>query len=363
MSRHRGQQLLTALGTALLMCAVSVLGVSAGAANESSPIRQAVRQASGQKFTFGLWGDMPYAKAGVDPKIPALIESMNAANLAFSAFLGDIKDGSSLCTDDQFSNAIDRFSSFKAPMVYIPGDNEWTDCHRLNNGGYNNLERLEFMRTTMFSRLESFGQTKMMLEHQGAIGQPYVENTRWTYGDVVFVGLNIPGSNNNKVSSPEECTNLSARSEAECDADNVEYEARDAANISWLQESFRVAKRQGARGVMLIIQADPSFDLPETVLVNERDDPAFDGYTAFLSALAGETQAYTGQVVLVHGDTHFFKVDKPLFDQAHTLPNFTRLETFGSPNIHWVKVDVDPTDPDVFNFRPVIVPSNAASTW
>src|SRR5437763_12217664 len=96
MSRHRGQQRLTALGTAILMCAVSVLGVSDSAADGSGPASQVARQARGQKFTFGLWGDMPYAKAGDDPKIPALIASMNAANLAFSAFLGDIKDGSSL---------------------------------------------------------------------------------------------------------------------------------------------------------------------------------------------------------------------------------------------------------------------------
>jgi hypothetical protein len=46
----------------------------------------------------------------------------------------------------------------------------------------------------------------------------------------------------------------------------------------------------------------------------------YDGYDAFLNALVAETQAFDGQVVLVHGDTHFFKMDKPLVDQAHLDP-------------------------------------------
>jgi hypothetical protein len=348
----------TAAVAALLAGAVAVGGVAASGLDAGAREAQAAQALQAQKFSFGLWGDMPYANAGDNPKIAPLIQSMNDANLVFSAFLGDIKDGSSVCGDDQFTDAIDRFDQFTASMVYIPGDNEWTDCHRVNNGGYNNLERLDFMRSTMFARLESFGQHPMMLQHQAGIGEAYVENTRWIYGDVVFVGLNIPGSNNNKVNTPEECTNLSARTQDDCDADNTEYEAREAADIRWLQESFQLARQSGARGVMVIIQADPGFDLPETETLNERADPGRDGYTAFLDFIGAETQQFSGQVVLVHGDTHFFKVDKPLFDQAHLLPNLTRLETFGSPNIHWVKVDVDPSDPQVFAIKPMFVAAN-----
>ena len=46
-------------------------------------------------FSFGLWGDMPYAKAGDGPKMPALLASLNASDIAFSVYDGDIKDGSS----------------------------------------------------------------------------------------------------------------------------------------------------------------------------------------------------------------------------------------------------------------------------
>jgi hypothetical protein len=311
------------------------------------------------RFEFALWGDMPYAKNGDDPKIPALIASMNSARLAFTAFDGDTKDGSSICTDDLIgAKAIERFNQVKAPTVYVPGDNEWTDCHRTNNGGYNALERLDFIRRTLFSTEESFGQRKMVLEHQGAVAGPYSENTRWVHKGAVFVGLNIPGSNNNKINDGACLSSKSARTQADCDADNAEYADRNAHNIAWLSESFQVAKQRHAAGLMVIMQADPGFDLPETETVNERASPDVNGYTEFLNALAAETQAFDGQVVLVHGDTHFFKIDKPLFNQANMLKNFTRVETFGSPNMHWVKVTVDRNSANVFHFEPVIVPGN-----
>lgn len=339
--------------------AATVASASAQQLNSWGGVAQEVAYGvPGEKFSFGLWGDMPYAKAGDAPKIAPLIQNMNGGGILFSAFLGDIKDGSSVCADDQFSDAYVRFNSFVAPMVYIPGDNEWTDCHRLNNGSYNGLERLDYLRKNMFSQPESFGQRKMLLDHQGPIGGKFSENSRWTYGDVVFVGLNIPGSNNNKVNTDDECLLLSARTLEDCAADNAEYAERDAANIAWLHDSFRLARARGSAGIMIIIQADPGFDIPETPLVNERTLPAFDGYTNFLDAVVAETQAFNGQVVLVHGDTHFFKVDRPLIDLNNVIQNFTRLETFGSPSIHWVKVDVDPRSQNVFTFNPVYVPGN-----
>jgi len=243
------------------------------------------------------------------------------------------------------------------PLVYVPGDNEWTDCHRINNGGYNALEREAFMRQTMFADERSFGR-RMRLQHQGPPAGEYSENTRWTRGEVVFVSLNIPGSNNNNVHPGECVSSKSVRTQPDCDADNAEYQARDAANIQWLRDSFALARSRGMRGLMVIFQADPGFDLPETETFNERAQPQFDGYTAFLNALVAETQAFDGQVVLVHGDTHFFKQDKPLVDQAHLIPNLTRLETFGSPNVHWVKVTVDPHGRNLFTFEPMIVSGN-----
>jgi hypothetical protein len=70
-------------------------------------------------------------------------------------------------------------------------------------------------------------------------------------------------------------------------------------------------------------------------------------------------------VVAVHGDSHTFRIDKPLQDAAgQRLENFTRLETFGdhaendNNDVQWVRADVDPRSREVFSFQPQIVPAN-----
>jgi hypothetical protein len=213
-----------------------------------------------------------------------------------------------------------------------------------------------------------------LLEHQDG----YPENTRWIYGNIVFVGLNVPGSNNNQVHPGQCLSSKSARIQADCDADNAEYLARDAANIQFLNDSFDIAIQRNARGVVVVVQADPSFDLPETETDNERTciraaqgeclDPPnntnpnlanYDGYDAFLAALKARSLALAsigGQVLFVHGDTHSFRVDKPGFEDAlHPVSNFTRVGTFGSPNVHWVKVSVDADSRNVFSVEPMLV--------
>jgi hypothetical protein len=330
----------------------AVLGASSAIA-----LLSGAASAQDATFSFGLWGDLPYAKSNDLPKIKGLIDDMNASDIAFSMFDGDIKDGSSKCTDETYTDAIAMFDAFKMPSVYVPGDNEWTDCHRTNNGGYDNLERLDHLRKVMFADPQSFGQQKMAMDHQASPGAKFSENVRFVHGGIVFVGLNIPGSNNNKVDDDKTCTNKSARTQAQCDADNAEFAERDKANIDWMHQAFDLAKQQKAPGIVLVFQADPWFDLPETEQ-NERKEPGVDGYDNFLNAVVEEAKTYPGQILLVHGDTHFFKLDHPLLDQAHLIENITRLETFGSPNAHWVKVTVDPRYREVFIVQPMIVPGN-----
>ena len=311
--------------------------------------------AQAQTFSFGLWGDMPYHKAGDAPKIPALLHSINQSGIAFSIYDGDIKDGSSPCSDGIYASALAMFGQLKKPVVYVPGDNEWTDCHRKNNGGYDALERLAYLRQTMFPTAASLGQRTMPLIHQGQPGSEFYENVRFHHQGIVFAGLNMPGSNNNRVLDENDCTHQSARSAAQCDAANAEYLARDAANVAWMQQAFQAAKAEKARGLVLVFQADPGFDLPETEGQDESQAPRYSGYRHFINRVILETEQFPGQVLLVHGDTHFFKVDKPLYSPTRLLPNLTRVQTFGSPLIHWVRVTVTPKNPNVFTVEPVIV--------
>ena len=136
----------------------------------------------------------------------------------------------------------------------------------------------------------------------------------------------------------------------------AEETARKAADLHWLAESFAHAKTIGAKGVMIIWQADPNFN-NENHLADTR---SYDAFPDYIKALSDQTLAFPGQVVLVHGDSHYFKMDKPInAPSGGVLANFTRVETFGSRNDHWVSATIDADDPNVFRFQPRIVPANA----
>ncbi len=307
-------------------------------------------------YRFGLWGDMPYLRNGDAAKLPAVLDSINRADIAFSIYNGDIKDGASRCDDKVYTEALAMFNGMKQPVVYLPGDNEWTDCHRSNNGGFDALERLTHLRRVLFPTLDSLGAKTLPLTHQGrAPGDKYIENVRFSQGPVLFVGLNVPGSNNNLVLNAVECSDKSVRKAAQCDAANAEFLERDAANIEWLRQSFAQARTQKARGIVVTVQGDPGFDLPETPAVDESLLPGNSGYRSFMNELATLTAGFDGQVLFVHGDTHHFKIDKPLHAPNKMLENFTRVQTFGSPSLHWVRVTVEPATDHLFRIEPVMV--------
>src|SRR5262245_39188121 len=152
-------------------------------------------QGDGSSYAIGLWGDVPYSDVQQTVGVPNLIADMNRSHLAFTVHDGDLKQGSgSPCDDALYVRSLGYLNSLRAPAMYTPGDNEWTDCDRANNGGFNSLERLNHIRATMFDTPFSFGQRRIRQDVQGA---PYVEDRRWEIGDVTYFTLNIPGSDNN----------------------------------------------------------------------------------------------------------------------------------------------------------------------
>jgi len=310
-----------------------------------------------------LWGDEFYDNdpAVKSDMIEQTIESMNQHKLDFTIFAGDTKNGSSLCTDEAIGQDIKNiFNRLDVPTLYTLGDNEWTDCHRTNNGSYDPLERLDFLRATFFSTNTSQGKNPVEVERQGELGQAYSENSRFVMNNVEFVALHIPGSNNNLVVTEKQCTKKSDRTQADCDAASAEYQARNIENIKWLKESFAAAKTNNNAGILIAIQADVFFPFEMSDGGYQGDFlPQLDadnGYADFFHTLIEETQAYSGKVLLVHGDSHYFKIDKPMFNEDGRLTaNFTRVEVFGSADNSWIEMTVDPRTENVFSFEPVIL--------
>src|SRR5262249_49859709 len=152
----------------------------------------------------------------------------------------------------------------------------------------------------------------------------YPENRRLRYADVVFVTVNVPGSNNGYApdgAGPEPSTHRTSEDRRRA---NEEYALRDTANRAWLRSSFDLARRTLAAGVMIVIQADT---VPELRDHAERARRGLDGFDAFLRELTGESRAFGRPVVLVNGDSHFFKIDRPLYDEVgRPVRNFVRVQ-------------------------------------
>jgi hypothetical protein len=135
---------------------------------------------------------------------------------------------------------------------------------------------------------------------------------------VLYVVLNFQGSNDNLPHA------------------GVDGETRSDAEIA-RRESHARAAEIGAKGVVVAWQSDPNFN----------------------TELRRQVIAFAGQSLLVHGDSHYFKIDKPLnYDNGQVVEKFTRVETFGAANTHWVSLTVDPQDRQLFQLRPQIVPGN-----
>ncbi len=304
-------------------------------------------------------GDLPYTGED-EQKFPSLMRALNDAPLAFVVHMGDIESdargyavfrtGAMPCTDQAFAARKSLFGTSKHPFILTPGDNDWTDC-RYAAPAFDPVERLGRLRDVFFQGDRSLGQHTLALTRQSSDPRyaKYRENALWTYGGVLFVTLHSVGSNNN----------LGVNAEGD-----AEFAERNTANLAWLKHAFERAQRDGDRAIMILTQANPGFETRGSSSVAQSKDPGVvptvTPFDDLLDALERETLAFGRPVVYVHGDTHYFRVDKPLLGtrSGRTIENFTRVEVFGSPNVHWVRAIVDPADPGVFTFKAEVVRAN-----
>ena len=147
----------------------------------------------------------------------------------------------------------------------------------------------------------------------------------------------------------------------ECAAATEEHQARNLQNIAWLKDSFAKARENHYAGILITIQADVIFPFELSDGGYQEDllpqlDAKNNGYADFFHTLVEETQNFAGQVVLVHGDSHYFKSDKAMYDADGRLTaNFTRIEVFGSADNDWIEMTVDPNTENVLSFKRVVL--------
>lgn len=282
--------------------------------------------ASAEIWRFGLIGDTPYS-AHERAELPQMLAAATDSPVDFLVHVGDFKNGNSLCDEATFADRLALFDGSRVPFVFLPGDNEWTDCRRLTNGAYDPLERLARLRELFWHQPQSLGQQRLPLERQPG---DYPEHSRFQVGPVLFVTLNMPGDDNNY--GPGE-------------APRSEFAARMPQVLAWMADSFALARSQRLSGIVLMFQANPGF-------ANHARGLAHRAFRDFLDALQREVTNFPGQVVVVHGDTHISRVDHPLrAADGRPLANFTRVETFGFPLMGWTRGIIDTDSPGLFRFE------------
>jgi hypothetical protein len=283
-------------------------------------------------FAFAVMGDTPYS-AAEERQFVKMLASLDREPLAFAIHVGDIKGGGP-CTDEILLRRRAQLDRSAHPFFYTPGDNEWTDCRGMPGAHRDPIERLAKLREIFFATDAPLGLRTIAVESQRAcVPSPaecgcnaHAENRAWSVAPLRFVTLNLSGSDNN---------------EGWDAANDREARCRNEANRQWLARAVDAAAAGEVRGLVIFVQANPWWIL--------RTPGVFDGFLAELRASALRLRK---PVLFVHGDSHMYRVDNPLVDDLGIpIPNLTRLETYGSPFVGWVRVRVDPGKSDLFSFE------------
>ncbi len=298
------------------------------------------------KFTLAVIGDTPYGPIKL-AEFPSLIAKINNdPAVLMVAHLGDIKAGkNSDCSNEYFMNIRSLFDTFEDPLVYTPGDNEWTDCHKAikNNGTYTPTERLAKVRELFFpvaGQTLGVNNTHVLSEARDPANSDYIENVVFKRSHVVFAALNIPGSNNDLA---DWGTPLGADA-AKYPTQAQEFATRAQANSAWLSKTFSIAKKTHAAGAVLFFQAD----------MWDTSEPTLSGFDALVQQIGNLAADFGKPVLLLEGDSHKFRVDNPysVSSSLHTVhastpvaDNITRVVVEGSDagRTEYLRLTIDPS--------------------
>jgi hypothetical protein len=292
--------------------------------------------------------DSPNGPNPGDPRqieaTPAFIQAINRdRRVELVLFTGDTHSGSGYCTLAGNQTVLDLWSELKDPLIYTPGDNEWTDCQKSKEGGGvknsageyvsyaagNPVANLALVRSMFFPKAgETLGGRAKHVTSQAQAYDPahpsdaeYVENVMWEQANVLFVTVNIPGGSNND----DDQWNPAAFGAAKSATQIQEVAQRTAADLRWLDAAFARANAHGAQAVLIMEQAD-MWDLDGT-------GPSLAhiaNYEPFVAKIAALTKEFGKPVLLIDGDSHHFRSDNPLLDDAPCVME-TGVETQTAP--------------------------------
>jgi hypothetical protein len=336
-------------------------------------------------LTLAVYGDSPYGTTPTDTAqldaTPGFIASINAdPDVSLVTQIGDIHSGKQYCTRAYDQSVYDLWTKFADPLVYTPGDNETTDCHKVAEGGGaynpttqtidyvldangnpvgyangNPVANLALIRSIFFAQPgRTLGAHKKLVLSQAAAydrrhpsDRKFVENVMWSQAGIVFVTIDLPGGSNND-------TDVWYGTPTESPAQTQAREERTSADLRWLDSAFSLAKLSHAKGVVIGAQAD-MWD-PEKGAAHQA------GYEPIVASVASHTASLGRPVLMLNGDSHVYRSDNPLSSTAsctwelatactsvsfmhpgYEVANFHRIVVHGSTfPLEWLKLNIDP---------------------
>jgi hypothetical protein len=326
-----------------------------------------------QVLTIAAYGDAPYGTTPTDTAetdaTPAFIAAVNAdPKVTEVIHVGDIHSGKQYCTEAYDRQIFGLWQAFADPLIYTPGDNEWSDCHKAAEGGGtysastgtisyvldssgnpvdyakgDPIANLALVRSIFFPTpgVALGGGAKQVLSQAQwfdathPTDAKYVENVMWLDAGVLFVTINLPGGSNNDADvwygAPTATT-----------AQTDEIAQRTGADLRWLDAAFAQAAFAGAKGMVIAWQAD--------VWDPEKGASHQAGYEPLVASLASHTVAFGKPVLMLNGDSHVYQTGNPFattdpnyaLHPGYTVPNFHRIVVHGSTvPLEYLRLTVD----------------------
>jgi hypothetical protein len=283
---------------------------------------------------FAAIGDLPYSDFG-ESTLKLVLEDIAASECQFTIHVGDLKSSGEPCSDELLARRLGLLQASPVPVFFTPGDNEWVDCARdSKDRSYEPEDRLKRLRTLFATDNQSLGQSKLVLERQSAsLADGLPENSRWLAGTCAFATINLAGSFNGV---------------GQNDVNQQLRIKRDAASSQWLTGFPAWASKHKAQQLVVAWHANPDFNAwPDNDSIRKVKRLAF---THAKAALQNIVNQWPGPVMIIHGDSHRFRIDRPWPTIA---PNLQRLEVFGSPFVSsWARVTVA-SDASQFSIEPL----------
>ena len=300
-------------------------------------------------FSVAVIGDSPYGIALGDTAQynanPAFIKSVSATpSLSLALHVGDIHSGKEYCTEAFNLGVFNQWKGFTLPLVYVPGDNEWADCHKAKEGGGSYsattgaisyvangsyaggdpIANLQLVRAIFFPTPGKSLGAQISVHSQGLeydttrpADAQFVENVWFERNKVMFGTINVPGGSNNN-------TDIWYGTPTISNAQTVEISTRTAANLRWLDTIFAKATANGDAAVVLQIQAD-MWDQDGVTKAHLTE------YKQFIDKIAANAKAFGKPVLLVNGDSHNFRSDNPLVPGATCVVENPAVGVVGAP--------------------------------